>query len=74
MGKHTGSTDSKVLRRIRGDKRGTVFTPDSFKDLGTRRAIDLALMRHRDSGVIRQLDKNARKQLIKDIRYARPGL
>ncbi|MEX2523730.1 MAG: DUF6088 family protein [Gammaproteobacteria bacterium] len=55
MGKHAESTDSKVLRRIRAHKRGAVFTPDSFKDLGSRRAIDLALMRHRISGVIRQL-------------------
>ncbi|RKZ37767.1 MAG: hypothetical protein DRQ37_01135 [Gammaproteobacteria bacterium] len=55
MGKHTDSTDSKVIRRIHGHKRGWVFTPDSFKDLGTRRAIDLALMRHRDDATIRQL-------------------
>ena len=55
MGKHAHSTDSKILRRIRSRKRGWVFTPDSFIDLGTRKAIDLALMRHRDSGLIRQL-------------------
>jgi hypothetical protein len=55
MGKHADSTDSKILRRIQGRKRGWVFTPDSFTDLGTRRAVDLALMRHRDSGLIRQL-------------------
>lgn len=55
MSKHANSTDSKILRRIRSHKRGWVFTPDSFMDLGTRRAVDLALMRHRDSGLIRQL-------------------
>ncbi len=55
MGKHTDSTDSKVLRRIRGHARGWVFTPDSFKDLGTRSSIDLALMRYHDNGTIRQL-------------------
>jgi len=55
MGKHADSTDSKILRRIHSRKRGWVFTPDSFKDLGTRQAVDLALMRHRDSGLIRQL-------------------
>ncbi len=55
MGKHADSTDSKILRRIRSRKRGWVFTPDSFQDLGTRQAVDLALMRHRDSGLIRQL-------------------
>jgi len=55
MGKHADSTDSKILRRIRSRKRGWIFTPDTFMDLGTRRAVDLALMRHRDSGLIRQL-------------------
>ncbi len=55
MGKHADSTDSKILRRIQGRKRGWVFTPDSFMDIGTRRAVDLALMRYRDSGLIRQL-------------------
>ena len=55
MGKHTDSTDSKILRRIHSRKRGWVFTPDSFADLGTRQAVDLALLRHRNSGLIRQL-------------------
>ena len=55
MSKHADSTDSKILRRIKSRKRGWVFTPDSFADLGTRRAVDLALMRHRKSGLIRQL-------------------
>ena len=55
MGKHADSTDSKILRRIRSRKQGWVFTPDTFMDLGTRQAVDLALMRHRDSGLIRQL-------------------
>ncbi len=55
MGKHSDSTNSRILRRIKYRKRGWVFTPDSFADLGSRRAIDLALMRHRESGQIRQL-------------------
>ena len=55
MGRHADSTDSKILRRIRSRKRGWVFTPDRFADLGSRQAVDLALMRHRDSGLIRQL-------------------
>lgn len=55
MGKHAHSTNSKIFRRIRSRKRGWVFTPDSFADLGSRQAVDLALMRHRDSGLIRQL-------------------
>ena len=55
MGKHADSTDSMILRRIHSRKRGWVFTADSFADLGTRQAVDLALMRHRNSGLIRQL-------------------
>ena len=55
MGRHVNSTDSKILQRIRSRKRGWVFTPDSFADLGSRQAVDLALMRHRQSGLIRQL-------------------
>jgi len=55
MGKHADSTDTRIIKRIYAHKRGWVFTPDSFKDLGTRNAIDLALMRHRDDGTIRQL-------------------
>ena len=55
MGKHVNSTDNKIFRRIHSHGRGWIFTPDSFADLGTRRAVDLALMRHRDSGFIRQL-------------------
>lgn len=55
MGRHTNSSGSKILRRIRSHGRGWVFTPDSFMDLGTRRAVDLALMRHRARGIIRRL-------------------
>ena len=55
MGIQRDSTNNGILRRIKTRKRGWVFTPDSFSDLGTRRAIDLALMRHRDSGLVRQL-------------------
>lgn len=55
MSKHVNSIGSKILRRIRSHGRGWVFTPDSFTDLGTRRAVDLALMRYRNSGSIRQL-------------------
>ena len=55
MSKHSDSTDSKILRRIKSRKQGWVFTPGSFADLGTRQAVDLALMRHRKSGLLRQL-------------------
>ena len=55
MRKLADSTDSKILRRIESHKRGWVFTPDSFSDLGTRQAVDHALMRHRKNGLIRKL-------------------
>ncbi|MCK5878701.1 MAG: hypothetical protein KAH24_02910 [Holophagae bacterium] len=55
MGKHADSTNTKISKRISSHKRGWVFTPGDFKDLGTRQAIDLALMRQRDAGTIRQL-------------------
>ena len=55
MTKHADSTDSKILRRIKSNGRGWIFTPNSFADLGTRRAVDIALMRHRKSGFIRKL-------------------
>ena len=55
MRKHADSTDSKILRRIKSNGRGWIFTPNSFADLGTRRAVDIALMRHRKSGFIRKL-------------------
>jgi len=55
MAKHKNSIDSKIISRIYGKKRGWVFTPDSFKDLGSRSAIDLALMRYKEKGTIRKL-------------------
>lgn len=49
------SIDHKVLSRIYGHKRGWVFTPDHFRDLGSRDAVASALKRHKQSGLIRQL-------------------
>jgi len=51
------STDSKVTRRIRGHGRGWVFTPDHFKDLGSRDAVASTLKRLKQRGTIRQLDR-----------------
>ena len=47
--------DSKVVSRIYGHGRGWVFTPNHFKDLGSRDAVASALKRHKQSGLIRQL-------------------
>lgn len=49
------STDSKILSRIYGHGKGWVFTPNDFKDIGSRDAIASALKRHKQSGLIRQL-------------------
>jgi hypothetical protein len=49
------STDSAVLNRIYGSGRGGVFTPGDFQDLGSATAVRLALMRHTQAGIIRNL-------------------
>jgi len=51
------SVYSQVLSRIYGHKRGWVFTPDHFSDLGSRDAVASALKRHKQSGLIRQLTR-----------------
>jgi hypothetical protein len=55
MGKHAKSVDSQVLARIYRKRKGWVFTPSDFLDLGSRRAVGLALMRHTKAGTIRKL-------------------
>lgn len=49
------SIDSKIISRIYGRGRGCVFTPKDFLDLGSRKAIDLALHRLVNKGTIRRL-------------------
>ena len=54
--KSNGKTvDNKLVSRIRGHGSGWVFTPNHFKDLGSRNAIASALKRHKQVGLIRQL-------------------
>lgn len=55
MTKHAKSIDNKIVSRIYGKKRGWVFTPGNFKDLGSRPAIDMALMRYKEKGTIHKL-------------------
>src|ERR1044071_5815914 len=43
--KSAQSIDKSVLNRIYGSRGGAVFTPSDFLDLGSRRAVDLALHR-----------------------------
>jgi predicted transcriptional regulator of viral defense system len=49
------SVDKKVISRIYGHGRGWVFTPDDFKDLGSRNAVASALKRYVQKGTIRRL-------------------
>ena len=51
------SIDNKVVNRIYGKKRGWVFTPMHFLDLGSRMAVDQALGRLTKSGTIRRLSR-----------------
>jgi Family of unknown function (DUF6088) len=53
--KSTQSIDSKVLYRIRGKGRGSVHVPGDFLDFGSREAVDLALHRLVQKGVLRRL-------------------
>jgi hypothetical protein len=55
MVKMIKTTDNQIISRIYGHGRGWVFTPDHFKDLGSRDAIASALKRHKHAGLIRQL-------------------
>jgi Family of unknown function (DUF6088) len=47
--------EKRLLKRIRGGGRGSVFVPSQFLDLGTRAAIDQALSRMAANGTIRRL-------------------
>jgi hypothetical protein len=49
------SIDFKILSRIRGKGRGSVYVPGDFLDLGSREAVDLVLHRLAKKGVIRRL-------------------
>lgn len=57
MTKTIQPTDNKILSRIYGHGRGWVFTPNHFKDLGSRDAVASALKRYKQSGLIRQLSR-----------------
>jgi hypothetical protein len=55
MARQTKTTDNQIINRTYGHGRGWVFTPDHFKDLGSRDAIASALKRYKQAGMIRQL-------------------
>jgi len=53
--KNPDSVDSAVMRRVKAHPKGWVFTPDVFLDIGSRRAVDMALARQLRCGHIRRL-------------------
>ena len=55
MGKHAKSIDSQILQRVKASGRGWVFTARDFMGLGSRDAVDKALFRYAQGGIIRKL-------------------
>jgi hypothetical protein len=49
------SLESKILARIRGSGRGSVFVPGDFLDLGPRQGVDFVLHRLVKQSVLRRL-------------------
>ena len=49
------SIENKILRRIYGGQRGSIYAPSHFLDLGSRQAIDLALHRLVEKKTLRRL-------------------
>lgn len=47
----------QIIKRIRAKKRGWVFAPKDFLDLGARATVDQALSRLARQGIIRRLDR-----------------
>jgi uncharacterized protein DUF6088 len=45
----------KILKRVRGGRRGRVFTSGDFLDLGSRSAVDKALSRLNRRGLLRRI-------------------
>ena len=57
MAKHKESVDSQILTRIKNHRRGWVFTPTEFLDLGSRNAVASTLKRMKAANTIRQLSR-----------------
>jgi hypothetical protein len=49
------TTQKAIIKRIRAKQRGWVFTPKEFVSLGPRTAVDQALCRLQERGIIRRL-------------------
>src|SRR5687768_17728340 len=55
MKKSSQSIDNAMLNRIYGSRGGAAFSPGDFLDLGSRRAVDLALHRLVERKILRRL-------------------
>src|SRR6266853_2685806 len=55
MKKNAQSVDGTMLSRIYGSRGGAAFTPSDFLDIGSRRAVDLALHRLVNRKILRRL-------------------
>lgn len=60
------TTDFKVRSRIYGNGRGWVFTPNSFRGVGSRDAIDSAISRLWKEGTIRKLARGLYDYPVQD--------
>ena len=66
MKSNTQTTDFKVRSRIYGNGRGWVFTPNSFRGVGSRDAIDSAISRLWKEGTIRKLARGLYDYPVQD--------
>jgi hypothetical protein len=66
MKSNTQTTDFKVRSRIYGNGRGWVFTPNSFRGLGSRDAIDSAISRLWKEGTVRKLARGLYDYPVQD--------
>src|SRR2546427_9087415 len=55
--KSSQSVDAKLLRRIRGGRPDSLFSPRDFVDLGQRAAVDKALSRLAQAGRVRRIGR-----------------
>lgn len=62
------SIADKILKVIRGHGPGWVFTPASFKKIGSRAAAESALRRYKNNGIIRQVARGLYDYPVKDPR------
>lgn len=66
MRSNTQTTDFKVRSKIYGHGRGWVFTPNSFRGVGSRDAIDSAISRLWKEGTIRKLARGLYDYPVQD--------